>query len=200
MMNKKISLECAFCNKPFSNDDNLSMHIISIHKSIIEGNKSLVSEKSSYKNVESCHQTDKIYTCVKCDNQFTSTNILKHHVKCDRENICNICSKIFCQKSSLKRHLLDHEDQNNFICDVCGKEFNYKRNLNTHISVQHADKHALAYRDRGKDIICGKCNKIFTRMYHLRRHLLTHGGKKEFKCDICPKEFSQKSHLKNHVS
>ena len=38
-MNENEMLNCEFCNESFSDQGTLSMHVLSIHKSIIEGKK-----------------------------------------------------------------------------------------------------------------------------------------------------------------
>ena len=46
---QSISSKCDFCDKSFHNEDSLSMHIVSLHKSIIEGQKTPFHDKANSK-------------------------------------------------------------------------------------------------------------------------------------------------------
>lgn len=47
---------------------------------------------------------------------------------------------------------------------------------------------------------CGKCEKIFKRQEHLRRHFRSvHTTDKPYKCSRCPKTFSRSDNLAQHV-
>lgn len=47
---------------------------------------------------------------------------------------------------------------------------------------------------------CQHCPAAFTRLVHLKRHLLTHTGERKFICDYCPKSFYTSYALKEHVN
>ncbi|XP_012946434.1 uncharacterized protein LOC101864590 [Aplysia californica] len=104
-----------------------------------------------------------------CDRTFVFPNRLTHHLKvhkgypcdvegCDQvltnwtalrkhkseahvlENKCQICGKIFKQKSNLNQHLKTHsEAREPLTCDRegCGRVFFYKKNLTQHIREYH---------------------------------------------------------------
>jgi len=39
---------------------------------------------------------------------------------------------------------------------------------------------------------------VFSRSEHLRNHMLSHGGRKPFKCEVCRKRFTSSSNLEIH--
>ena len=66
MNGKSISLVCDFCKKSFSDEAKLSLHVMSIHKSITEGQKShlvkILNTKTGQKKNFQCKQCDKTYS------------------------------------------------------------------------------------------------------------------------------------------
>ncbi|KAJ6636651.1 Zinc finger protein [Pseudolycoriella hygida] len=45
---------------------------------------------------------------------------------------------------------------------------------------------------------CNKCDKIFNRATHLKRHIATHSDIKPYSCEICDKRFRRVDHLNIH--
>lgn len=45
---------------------------------------------------------------------------------------------------------------------------------------------------------CSKCEKIFNRATHLKRHMATHSDVKPYSCEICDKRFRRPDHLNIH--
>ncbi|KAG4077109.1 hypothetical protein HA402_016096 [Bradysia odoriphaga] len=45
---------------------------------------------------------------------------------------------------------------------------------------------------------CAKCEKIFNRATHLKRHMATHSDVKPYSCEICDKRFRRPDHLNIH--
>lgn len=46
---------------------------------------------------------------------------------------------------------------------------------------------------------CPECDKTFTQVGNMRRHLQLHYGKKPWTCQFCGKMFSRKSHVQVHM-
>ena len=85
-MDENRMLKCDFCDESFSDEKNLSVHVLSIHKSIIEGKKK----------------------CELCDKTYQSKTSLHLHVNMKHTNTkryeCETCTKVFLQKYLLANH------------------------------------------------------------------------------------------------
>ena len=64
-MDGNMKLNCDFCNEYFSDEETLSTHVLSIHKSIIEGKKK----------------------CELCDKTYSTKHSLNLHVKIKHSNL-----------------------------------------------------------------------------------------------------------------
>uniref|UniRef100_A0AAY5KTQ7 C2H2-type domain-containing protein n=1 Tax=Esox lucius TaxID=8010 RepID=A0AAY5KTQ7_ESOLU len=65
-----------------------------------------------------------------------------------------------------------------------------------HISLSH---HILFPTCRERQIRCPKCDKHFSRTNHLKKHLNSHEGRRDYICEKCEKAFLTKYHLTRHV-
>lgn len=58
----------------------------------------------------------------------------------------------------------------------------------------------LSYHfSRDRQITCPKCDKQFLKTDHLKKHLNSHDGKRDFICEKCNKGFLTKYHLTRHL-
>ena len=72
-MGENEMLKCDFCDESFSNEETLSTHVLSIHKSIIEGwkkcefcDKTFHLKVSLNQHVRRAHSKEKRYECETC--------------------------------------------------------------------------------------------------------------------------------------
>lgn len=52
---------------------------------------------------------------------------------------------------------------------------------------------------RERQIKCPKCDKLFLRTNHLKKHLNSHEGKRDYVCEKCTKAYLTKYHLTRHL-
>uniref|UniRef100_A0A8C1NJE4 C2H2-type domain-containing protein n=1 Tax=Cyprinus carpio TaxID=7962 RepID=A0A8C1NJE4_CYPCA len=75
-----------------------------------------------------------------------------------------------------------------FKCSMCTRAFTTSTKLNVHF---------MGHMDR--QITCPKCDKQFLKTDHLKKHLNSHDGKRDFICEKCNKGFLTKYHLTRHL-
>ena len=168
-------LECDFCDKSFSDEDCLSIHIVSLHKSIIEGQKTPYFDTS--------------------DSTMKSSNgNIDAHPKIDREQFqCDLCGKEFTRSFDLKRHASSvHAKKKNYTCDICNKVYIRKSHLTEHVEISHIE--------RKRKFKCHSCERQFSLKISLNFHIKTiHNSNKDYTCGTCSKEFSVKKNLMEHL-
>ena len=86
-----------------------------------------------------------------------------------RAKTCQVCYKIFTQKSDLNRHIKSvHQGEKPYPCADCGKDFSQKVHLIQHMRCVHKGE---------KPHICPECGKSFGDRCNLTRHIRgVHGG------------------------
>ncbi|KAB0800495.1 hypothetical protein PPYR_06235 [Photinus pyralis] len=161
--------------------------------------------------------TPKIFVCKVCNKTSTKESLHLKHIN-EKQSLCNVCGKVFCQVSRMKEHLLTHSLERPFecstchksfaksyslklhqkthsgvysyICSACGKTYTTQSNLKTHIKSTHTKE---------KPHACTSCDMTFVHPRHLRIHMRKHTGEKPYTCAVCKKSFAKNIHLTVHL-
>lgn len=126
--------------------------------------------------------------------------------------LCDICQKVFKDKSKLKVHREIHTDERNVICPVsllylfkfpdskfltisnfqeCGKGFKTMNCLRNHKRMHLPDRVLFG---------CDQCDKKYTQKVQLKKHFeIVHMNRRDYECQACFASFGTKSVLKMHM-
>ncbi len=134
------------------------------------------------------------FGCNMCGKVFNQkSNLVQHQKVCFNEEnskiACKLCGKKIKLESDMRRHMKTHSDEKNFDCDECDKKFREKSDL---------QRHKLTHRGE-QPFECTLCSERFTQKKSLVAHIRIHTGARPFKCNKCDKSFSRNDVLKSHI-
>ena len=116
-------------------------------------------------------EDEKYFTCEYCDQKFSFLTTKNKHVKAIhiKSYVCDLCGRGFGSKAKVDKHRLTHTGEKPHACDKCDYRAAIKYNLDVH----RATKHGIVEQ---KNYLCTLCNKQFTTMGRVHRHMtMAHG-------------------------
>lgn len=144
-------------------------------------------------------------TCEKCDKTFNKEEKLVEHMRTHsprtRMFSCQTCKRKFTTEILLQHHEIIHSDlitqikpESKNSCIVCGgKGFKSRTELENHTK-EHKE---LAETE---SINCPHCEKRFSKLNNLLRHLRSHEENKTHSCNVCFKTFAMGQELIDHLN
>nr|XP_022905338.1 zinc finger protein 2-like [Onthophagus taurus] len=191
---------CNICNKEFSNQKALSLHLHT-HRSnrqmVCEHCGKTISRHSFKSHFERYHSEEakefsEKKSCRICSIPVTTHQELTAHMQAfhsQNDHLCNICGKTFLGLARLKKHMLIHDERRRVSCTICNKVFSSRESLKQHV-----------YTHTGvKPYQCHICGKRCTQSQQLKAHIRIHTGDKPYTCKFCGNSFTTSAALKIHV-
>lgn len=141
--------------------------------------------------------------CDVCGNSYKNEKTLQKHKELMHLGAaplltCDECGKTLKGKKGLKHHIrLKHKGENLhnfFMCHVCSKTYRTSNELTFHLYKVHKQPVPEGYTIYK----CPDCDYEHNNKRFYEKHLVLHGDKREWQCDVCAKAFKTRNHLSTH--
>ncbi|XP_056228794.1 zinc finger protein 665-like [Seriola aureovittata] len=200
---------------------------VNVKTEVKDTNEAKSPHGGSKKEKDASKTKTKGHFCPICvDRRFRGPNKLARHMRThtkEKPFTCPVCTLTFSQSYHMTRHLRNQHGLGQYICSKCGKNLSSWLELKAHKKThavegltclacdkQFKEKAALAshlklhkkVQSSPRSLICGDCGKVFGRMYHLKRHIVTHRKAANGECYTCPdcqKNFAFPEDLNKHL-
>ena len=199
---RNLILECNFCEKKLASGIELRKH----HFKHVEENKNIFfcgkcdktfrSNRGLKLHLQTIHYKNWSGSCLICDKIFNSQIMLERHIKTWHEPkkrglTCNLCAKIFMNKTKLSLHESIHSETILwYACDICEKTFSKRNYLKVHFRIAHVTNTRSS---------CELCFQEFKYKWYLERHMESNHQPKKYKCSHCLQLFGSSNSMKTHM-
>ncbi|XP_052000064.1 zinc finger protein ZFAT-like [Xyrauchen texanus] len=179
---------CEYCNKVFKFKHSLQAHL-------------------------RIHTNEKPFKCTQCDYASAiKANLSVHMRKHTGEKFsCEQCSFNCLSKGHLKVHVERVHKKIKQHCHFCKKKYSDVKNLLKHIRESHDmedkkvkesyDEYSLQTREGKRQLLynCQICDRKFKNELERDRHMMVHGTKRPFGCELCDHGSTKFQALQAHI-
>lgn len=201
-VNRDVRYACDLCDKSFTQPYSLAyhkeLHTTSEKKcSVADCPFTSKHPKRLEKHFRQQHtiQSAELFACDICQKTFAGTKRLQKHLQVHGpdNHFCTFCNnKAFKTRAAFKTHMKTKHSSVNYVeCDVCLKAFTNAMSVHNH-------KRRMHQLD-GKRYKCDICAKQFLQHSHIKRHMLSHSGRRDHICSVCGEAFAIQYSLKTHM-
>ncbi|KYO48284.1 zinc finger protein 521 isoform C [Alligator mississippiensis] len=178
----KDTQKCSQCEEGFDFPEDLQKHIAECHPEC------------------SPNEDRSALQCVYCHELFVEETSLVNHMEQahngEKKNSCSICSENFHTVEELYSHMDSHQQPES--CNhsnspsLCNKEFPNQESLLKHVTIH--------FMITSTYYICESCDKQFTSVDDLQKHLLDMHTFVFFRCTLCQEVFDSKVSIQLHLA
>ncbi|XP_014359546.2 zinc finger protein OZF-like [Papilio machaon] len=162
---------CTKCNKVYTTNSNLKYHIEKSHQGgtkmrmlrCTHCSERFTEHFRKLKHLKEVHGITFIFECEICKLVFPSRRSLTMHTNKyhSLKTQCEVCKKNFSCITTLKKHMISHTGERNFVCKICAKSYRHQKSLK-----QHSQIH-----DTTDDLICSDCGNCFPNRNDFNKHV-----------------------------
>jgi len=141
--------------KPISSHyENYKNNKPAVLKYIHKKNKDLLKKK--YTSIKIRRNSSSLYKCDICQIEYSKYHKLKSHLvkqhMTDKPFKCDYCTRSFCRKNDLTRHLRIHTGDTPFYCSVCFKGFARSDACTRHVRQNLCKRNIVSYNPETGDM------------------------------------------------
>eukprot|EP00092_Neocalanus_flemingeri_P020005 GFUD01021665.1.p1 GENE.GFUD01021665.1~~GFUD01021665.1.p1 ORF type:complete len:1180 (+),score=324.74 GFUD01021665.1:293-3541(+) len=191
---QNIRAQCDLCEKTFSNETVLDMHMQGAHAGYIEPIQNQESPRFQMEILEI------MMICNFCQESFISTSELNRHTAAVHTEILEANQTVSgpaSEQVSSQEQVAVREIAPPFNCTICKDAFVKVGQLSKHFNIYHK----ISMLESGKPFQCKICNSNFLQLSTLDKHLQVepHGQEFSFDCPECSKTFKYSASLEQHL-
>lgn len=196
--------ERTYEEEPYVIDDELIEMSLTAEQDENVTSADLVTTSSSEDESDMVSETRCKFYCDYCSKIFSRRSKLMEHMKVHSQKTkfysCRTCNRKFPKEVLLTRHEIIHSDlltqikvETSNRCLVCNETFKEKLLLESHMQ-----DHKNQLDETSID--CIYCEKPYSKLSNLIRHLKTHEENKTHSCNVCQKTFAMGQDLIDHLN
>ncbi|XP_063899055.1 zinc finger protein 43 isoform X9 [Helicoverpa armigera] len=178
MQHKEIHLPggypCNKCNKVYTTNSNLKFHIEKAHEGSTKMRmlrcphcpERFVEHFKKLKHLKEAHGITFSFECEICHTVFPSRRGLTMHTNKfhSQKTQCQVCKKGFSCISTLKKHMVSHTGERNFVCSLCQKAYRHQKSLKQHMRTHVQGEQFIKFN-------CSECGNGFPNRNDFNRHV-----------------------------
>lgn len=164
---------CNRCDKVYTTNSNLKYHIEKTHEGATKMRmlrcphcpERFSEHFRKLKHLKDVHGITFTFECEICKSVFPSRRALTMHTNKfhTQKTQCGVCKKSFSCVTTLKKHMVSHTGERNYVCALCQKAYRHQKSLK-----QHMRTHVL-----GEELkfTCSECGNGFSSRSDFNKHV-----------------------------